>query len=367
MNRGGGVMAMRFQHYVPQVYLRAWEMTKGVYYFSKNDLGVGERRNTNSILAKNHTYTIDYEYSFVFNEMPEIANDYGNKIIEVLRKHNAIAFYKEKRLETVQDLISIETFPFLEDWQFYKEDNPENLARKNSIVKDIKAIHSYVIENKLDDFLEKEWVKTRDEFIQAIEKISGYSTMTEVRIEETVAIKLIYSMLLLMCRNPAFDCLGIFPKIGNTFMNIFSMNGLDEEEKKKSQKVVDQQLHVAWLAEIYKGLFKSERGFCNIYAENIQKKCQLVLLHCPEKNGSFITSDNPAFVFINNVMRDNRNGFYIPLTPQYLLMIGKGKDDIGSIDVHTITNQGVRFYNNIILSKATNAVVSTKKYLGYIL
>ena len=58
---------------------------------------------------------------------------------------------------------------------------------------------------------------------------------------------------------------------------------------------------------------------------------------------------------------------YIPLTPQYLLMIGKGKDDIGSIDVHTITNQGVRFYNNIILSKATNAVLSTKKYLGYIL
>lgn len=146
-------MATRFQHYVPQVYLRAWETTKGVYYFSKNDLGVGERRNTYSILAKNHTYTIDYEYSFVFNEMPEIANDYGNKIIEVLRKHNAIAFYNEKRLETVQDLTSIETFPFLEDWQFYKEDNPENLARKNSIVKDIKAIHSYVIENKLDDFL----------------------------------------------------------------------------------------------------------------------------------------------------------------------------------------------------------------------
>ena len=49
-------------------------------------------------MAKNHTYTIDYEYSFVFNEMPEIANDYGNKIIEVLRKHNAIAFYNEKKV-----------------------------------------------------------------------------------------------------------------------------------------------------------------------------------------------------------------------------------------------------------------------------
>lgn len=48
--------------------------------------------------------------------------------------------------------------------------------------------------------------------------------MTAVRIEETVAIKLIYSMLLLMCRNPAFDCLGIFPKIGNTFRHCIHTN-----------------------------------------------------------------------------------------------------------------------------------------------
>lgn len=99
----------------------------------------------------------------------------------------------------------------------------------------------------------------------------------------------------------------------------------------------------------------------------MQKRCQLVLLRCPEENGSFITSDNPAFIFMNKVMRQNRNGFYIPLTPQYLLLIGKGRDNIGSVDVHTITNQGVKFYNNIILSKATNAIVSNKKYLGYIL
>lgn len=371
-------MATRFQHYVPQVYLRAWENKvcsikepkkkfKGVYYYQKDDLSVGDGRNINSILAQNHTYTIDYEHTFVFDEMPEIANDYGAKIVEVLNKHKAIVYYNDRKLQTIEDLTSRDVFPFLEDWDFYKEDNPENLARKKSIINDIKGIHSYVIENKLDDFLEKEWVKIRNDFITAIEKEAQYTTMIDVRIEPALATRLIYSMLLLMCRNPVFDCLGIFPKIGNTFMKIFSMDELDEGERIKSKEVVNQQLHAAWLAEIYKGLFQSEKGFCKAYAENIQKKCQLIVLRCPERNGSFITSDNPAFMFLSNVTKENRNGFYFPLTPQYLLLIGKGMNDIGNIDIHTLSNLGVRFYNGIILSKATNSIVSTNRYLGYLI
>lgn len=371
-------MATRFQHYVPQVYLRAWKNSgydetkgkaknKGLYYYPKKDLRKGEPRNTNSILAKYHTYTVNYKYSFVFNEMPEIAKDYGKKIIEVLDKHNAVAFYDGKELKNIEQLTSKFTFPYLDEWEFVKRYNPENLARKKAILKDIKAIHSYVIENKLDDFLEKKWVKIRDDFIKAVEEKSQCKTMEDIKIDANFATDLIYSILLLMCRNPSFDCLGIFPKIGNAFMKIFCMNDLDEEEIKMSREVVDQQLHAAWLAEIYKGLFKSKKGFCYVYAEEIQERCQLILLRCPEKNGSFITSDNPAFMYIYNVTKVNRNGFYIPLTPQYLLLIGKGKDDIGSVDVHTLTNQGVRFYNNIILTKATNAVVSKMQYLGQIL
>lgn len=340
---------------------------KGVYYYQKDNLCIGDGRNTKSILAQYHTYTIDYEYSFVFKEMPEIAKDYGAKILEILSKHKAVALYKGKELKTAEDLTSIDSFPFLEEWDFRGKGNLDTLAKKKSIVNEIKDIHSYVIENKLDDYLEKEWAKIRDDFIMSVEKRSQYRTMRNVKIEPFLAFKLIYSMLLLMCRNPAFDCLGIFPKIGNTFMKIFSMDGLSEQELKKSKKVVEQQLHAAWLSEIYKGLFQSEKGFCEIYAENISQKCNLVLFRLPDENGSFITSDNPAFMFINNVTAKNRNGFYIPLTPQYLLLIGKGEEEFGSIDVHTITNQGAKVYNSIILSKATNAIVSKNKYLGFLL
>lgn len=360
-------MAIKLQHYVPQVYLRAWKNTTGVYLFKKNDLEIGNLRNTDSILAKNHTYTIDYDHTFVFKEMPEIAKDYGNKMKEVLNKHNAIAVYEGEELKTVKRLVASDTFPFLDKWQFYKKNNRDNLARKKAILNEIKSLHSYVIENKLDSFLENDWPNTRDKFIEAVESITDYKTMTNVKIEKRVVVKLIYSMLILMCRNPAFDCFGVYPKIENAFKSIFEINKMGEEERKKSQKVVDQQIHAAWLAEIYKGLFQNEKGFCEIYAENIEEKCQIVLFRCCEENGSFITSDNPAFMFINNVMKYNRNGFYMPLTPQYLLFIGKGEDDIGSIDVKSLSNKGVKIQNSIILSKAVNSVVSNRKYLGYIL
>lgn len=64
-------MAIRFQHYVPQVYLKAWEAddvcdintpekSKGVYYYPKDSLTIGERRNTKSILA---------EYPYIYGRL----------------------------------------------------------------------------------------------------------------------------------------------------------------------------------------------------------------------------------------------------------------------------------------------------------
>ena len=87
-------MSTRFQHYVPQVYLRAWESKvvsikepkkefMGVYYFEKDKLEIGDGRNVKSILGQYNTYTIGYEYSFLFDEMPLVADDYGKKILGV--------------------------------------------------------------------------------------------------------------------------------------------------------------------------------------------------------------------------------------------------------------------------------------------
>lgn len=372
-------MAQRFQHYVPQVYLRAWEtgvrsikepdkVFKGVYFFNKNDLHIGDGRNVKSILSQQHTYTIGYESSFLFQEMPEVAKDYGEKILAVLDKHDAEAFFNGKKLDCWEDLTSAELFATLNDWEFYKKGNITQPARKNSILKDIKAIHSYVIEVRLDNFLENDWERKRDDFLRQIKNKTRGLSQDNVTIDQNLIYELVKSMLLLMCRNPAFDCLGIFSKIKDVFTYVFSEDNVNEKVKISSSNIADDLVHGAWLAEIYKGLFQGDQGFYKVFFENILEKCSVSLLYCPEENGSFITSDNPAFMYISSVEKINRNGFYFPLSPQYLLLFGKKRyEKITCIDVHRITNEEVRHINSIILNKSINAIISRNRRLGYLL
>ena len=337
-------MAGRDQHYVPKTYLRAWENEvsskkepdkkfKGVYHYYKNDLTTGDGRNVESILSRYHTYTIDFDHSFVFNEMPEVARDYGKKIQGIINQREVMAYYQGRKLDTIESLISDEAFQHLEEWVFYKKDNPKRLAKKKAILNNIREVHSYEIEKKLDDFLEKEWQKTRDSFIDKVTEGAKCGSVQDVRVNHTLATKLIYNVLIMMCRNPEFNCMGIFPAIGTTFMNIFSANETDNENMEKAEKLVKLLLHGAWLAEIYKGLFDTKKGFCEVFSKGIQKNCKMTLLYCSESSGSFITSDNPAFMFLSNVTKNNRNGLYLPLTPHHLLLIGKGIDDIENVDM----------------------------------
>ena len=131
------------------------------------------------------------------------------------------SYYQCRKLDTIESLILDEAFQHLEKWIFYKKDNPKNLAKKKAILNNIREVHSYEIEKKLDDFLEKEWQKTRDYFIDEVTEGAKCGSVQDVRVNHTLATKLIYNVLIMMCRNLEFNCMGIFPAIGNTFMNIF--------------------------------------------------------------------------------------------------------------------------------------------------
>lgn len=67
-------MSTKRQHFVPRVYMKAWE-TKvetskepdkkfdGVYVFNGSD--IGEDANRNSVLWKPHLYTINFSYFYI--------------------------------------------------------------------------------------------------------------------------------------------------------------------------------------------------------------------------------------------------------------------------------------------------------------
>lgn len=88
-------MPTKKQHYVPRVYMKAWETEvetieepdkkfKGIYVFENSDIGQG--KNKNSVLWKPHLYTIRYNYSFIGKSCPAVRKDFVGMVYHYLRE-----------------------------------------------------------------------------------------------------------------------------------------------------------------------------------------------------------------------------------------------------------------------------------------
>lgn len=371
VQKGVKSLAKGNQHFVPRVYLKRWspQGNDSVFYFEKPNLSIGKPRNVMSILYNRHTYTITFDLYYVLDYMPEVKADFMKQMITILQNYNALAFNGDVALDTKELLCDAHNLCSIDKWEFRKKNDISCLAPKKAILNNIKEIRSYIIETSLDDFVEKKWNDILAEFISEIE--IGYANKIgdeDITVDNSIIEEIVSILLLFMCRNPKFDCQGIFPSIGNLLIDLLTNHTSDETPKENIQHYVDEQIRGAWLSQVYKALFNNDVSFFSEYFRKIKEQCQITLLYCPESNGAFITSDNPAFAYVNNVTKANYNAIYFPLTPQYLLLIGKGQpNSLNKIDVKTVTNKGVKSFNKIILSKSYTSIVSSKKYLGYII
>ena len=96
-------MATKRQHFVPRVYMKAWETQaetsrepnrkfEGVYVF-ENSNEIGEGANRNSILWKPHLYTIKFKYLFIVNSCPKIYSDFVDMVYDVMRNRTLQPIY----------------------------------------------------------------------------------------------------------------------------------------------------------------------------------------------------------------------------------------------------------------------------------
>ena len=87
-------MSTKEQHFVPRVYMKAWETTvetskeptkkfQGVYIFENSEIGEGANRKT--VLWKPHLYTINFRYYFICKSCPRVKSEFVNMIYKLLR------------------------------------------------------------------------------------------------------------------------------------------------------------------------------------------------------------------------------------------------------------------------------------------
>ena len=371
----GDVVATKNQHYVPRVYTKAWETQvsslreprrffTGVYYYKKPNLVTGDGRNKGSILTTDHTYTIDFNCMRILPKCFEIQKEFAEKIERLLQERQIIAKYKGESITGEKAILN--NLSFLDEWEFI--DYQGRVASKKSVINAIKEIRSYCLEDKFSSYMESRWENILDVFLSPFSRFRGKGQIDYTFPTPDPIIDMLEMTALMMCRNPSFDLLGLYSIVENEILKpIFEQIGNADE----AQKATDYIIKSLRLADDYRGLFNEKDGFTTVFLSYALSNLGLIIFRiASSEEGSFITSDNPVvFQKMSTTNNQYPNGIYFPLTPQFLLFLGKRPEGtiINSVIFRTVGNDDIKKINRVILNGAKKDIVSAEKHLEYII
>ena len=381
-------MPTKRQHYVPQVYLKAWETqvetTKdpnikfdGIYTFDCNG-GMGNGANKSSVLWMPHLYTIRFEHSYICTSCPRVLNYFVDQIFCIMRTGTDKPVYAKMGYSIIKTKASIRKHFFdIDKWKFFYDDG--NVAKQKAIMARIQGLTCYILEDSFDDYFEKHWESTYKVFIGKIKSTLPVSIDSSERIiSSDIADKMLSFFFIMLCRSPYFTAMNVYEKIKrNMLYPIFEGIYIDAIDKDageitavdKAQAIDEARSYVdgimtgVWMSELYRIFFGGTGGFYyNIY-DVVRNNCQMVLFEAKPEADHFITSDNPAFENRLMVAMDNLNGFIFPLNPTYLLLICKGDNVWNAVDYRIAGSETVRKFNQVIANNKKNLIVADKKHL----
>lgn len=361
-------MATKRQHFVPQVYMKAWETQvenksepnkkfKGIYVF-ENDTRIGNGFNRDSILWEPHLYTIGFKYQAILKSCPLVKSDFVDQIYSLLRINTQKPVYGKKGYSKIKTKSSIHKHIYdIHDWDFYYDDG--NLAKKKSILNRIYDLNCYVLERAFDDIYEKRWESVCERFINGVQDGPPISTSISGRkIDKESAINMIEFFFMMLCRSPQFDAMGIYTKIKETLLYPTFAD----------REFSDELISSIWHSELYKMFFKKNDGFYNNVIGKIIQGCQMVLFEIYDSAGSFITSDNPAFQNMSVISKENLNGFVFPITPKHLLFIANGDyDSIDVVDYRFADRDTIQRFNKIIKNHKNKTIVANERTIDHLI
>ena len=122
-------MPTKKQHFVPRVYMKAWETTvetlkdphikfSGVYTFEDHTV-LGNGANRNSVLWMPHLYTVRFQHNFVCRSCPRIMEDFVNQIYTIMRENGSKPIYAKIGYSVIRTKKSIRKHLHeIDDWTF---------------------------------------------------------------------------------------------------------------------------------------------------------------------------------------------------------------------------------------------------------
>ena len=364
-------MGTKRQHYVPKVYLKAWEgkvenskhpgnIFEGVYIY-EGDSPIGEGFSRDAVLWSPHIYTISFQDSYLVKKCSRVRKEFVSEVDRLMKEGFKKIVYAKCRYSIIKNKRSIEKhIDEIDNWDFYYEDG--RLAGKKGILERINSINSYILEDSFSKVYEEHWEELLNKFVDAVHNGKPYQYGRSERvIDNEIAERVINFFFMMLCRNPAFDAMGIYTSIKkNIFNPVF---GVEDDNTSYS----DELMRVIWYHELYRMFFSKSAGFYNNVVAKSYGALQMILFEAYDNAGTFITSDNPAYEYKSCVELQNSNGLFFPLSPKYMLFIGRGDEGINVIDYRFANKDTVRKFNSMTKRNSCNRIVSIERELSSIL
>lgn len=350
----------KYQHYVPQTYLKRWRKQgtgNAVYCFDKenpNWLAIGEHKNIESIMGENRLHNVGYEDLFCIGHMPKVKEDWVNKIWNIFVERDIYAVFGEVEIKCKAGISQY--ILNMEEWEFRGNDSDQAKSKKK-IMNQIRELSSEVIETDLSRLNENFLSERLDKFLTSVEEAKPIRIGDSLyRVDTGVLDVFLHNFLLLFLRNPDAQSSPLFRHIWSVMEDLFGFTG----------DFFGRTKNADWLCQIHDTLYEIPGKRYSEIMKALHSFGKFIVFETKD-NHSFVTSDNPCFINETVIPEAvNRTGMFFPVSPDYLVMLGKGEPNgLDVIDKRIVGSKDIGILNRIILNNSKGMIVSRNKYLGY--
>lgn len=326
----------KYHHLIPRTYMQAWTHGNGTLYIEyKNEPGIFKERNKNGIAGVNH-------YHSIIAGMPICTKDDTGIIFQAVKDYT-VKYKGEKVLDTLE--LNKIYYDF-NNWEILRSDC--SVVSKKSIKAAIDNVKIRDIETMWAKKYEDKWNEERQKIEDIILSAKGDSIP---EFDKDFLMKFYVSMdWRSFASNQQFN--QVYGMLSERILELDKVIIPEDDRELPIFKTMADYFQHCILLKSYRE-FLEDKGM--IY-QNAVASLNHTSFHFLVADGeiTFITSDNPAFMFRR---KDGLLQAVLPITPRIMIVQGKNSDQDKNYYITHISDDAVKAYNRIIKRNSHDFVI----------
>ena len=329
----------KYHHLIPRTYFSAWEHGSGTLYVQFcGEEEVVERNKDRIAGVKN--------YHSIIAGMPIVTETDAQKIFASLND-----FEVRYSGQIITDALELNRLYYdFANWEIFRADgSPVSKKRIKAQIEDVKIRD---IESLWSSKYEDAWGQIRDELIT---KVTSAATVCIPAFQKEYLMKF-YTALDWKSIKSNIQFNETWEWLCNEVLQLNQIEIPEEERELPMLENAAEEMRHNLLLKFYRQYLNDD----GVIYKNAMSNLAHTSFHFLVADGqeTFITSDNPVFVFRRN---DGKLQGVLPISPRVLMAQGKNTDSDDKFYITHITEDAVRRYNEEIKKNAVDFVVKENK------